>query len=134
MSIQQKSKIQVRSGLLENLPLLSKGEFGWCVDTQQLFIGNGSIADGAPFVGNIEITGGGGGSNYFPMSGIPSGTQNGINTNFSIPAIPVLNTLIVWVNFPQIPNIDYTISGTTIIFTNPPASSDNLFFQCWIVV
>lgn len=133
MSIKQTSKIMVRSGLQNNLPLLSKGEFGWCVDTQQLYIGNGSIEDGAPFIGNTNITGsGGGGSNYIPISGIPTGTKNSINTIFALPNVPIANTLIVWVNSPQILNIDYTVSGTTIIFTIPPASTDNLFFQCWI--
>ncbi len=37
------------------MPQLSGGEFGWAVDTQQLYIGNGSVAEGAPFVGNTEI-------------------------------------------------------------------------------
>ena len=55
MPIKQTSKIQVRSGLQQNLPQLSKGEFGWAVDSQRLFIGNGNISDGAPFQGNTEI-------------------------------------------------------------------------------
>lgn len=37
------------------MPQLSGGEFGWAVDTQQLYIGNGSVSEGAPFVGNTEI-------------------------------------------------------------------------------
>ena len=55
MGITQTSKIQVRSGLYENLPQLDTGELGWAIDTQQLFIGNGNIAQGAPILGNTEL-------------------------------------------------------------------------------
>jgi len=57
MAVVQISKIQVRRGRKNqtNLPQLSGGEFGWAVDTQQLFIGNGSVSEGSPFVGNTEI-------------------------------------------------------------------------------
>jgi len=53
--VTQNSKIQVRSGLKQNLPLLSQGEFGWCVDSLELFIGNGNVQSGAPYQGNTEI-------------------------------------------------------------------------------
>ena len=57
MAVVQISKIQVRRGRKSqtSLPQLSGGEFGWAVDTQQLYIGNGSVSEGAPFVGNTEI-------------------------------------------------------------------------------
>jgi hypothetical protein len=57
MAVVQISKIQVRRGKKSqtNLPQLSGGEFGWAVDTQQLYVGNGSVGEGAPFVGNTEI-------------------------------------------------------------------------------
>lgn len=55
MAVTQKSKIQVRRGRRENLPQLSAGEFGWAVDTQQLFIGNGTFDEGAASEGNTEI-------------------------------------------------------------------------------
>jgi hypothetical protein len=57
MAVLQISKIQVRRGK-ENetgVPSLSSGEFAWSVDTQKLFIGNGSVSEGAPAVGNTEI-------------------------------------------------------------------------------
>jgi len=58
VAVVQISKIQVRRGQ-ENqgsgLPQLSSGEFGWAVDTQKLYIGNGSVAEGAPQVGNTKI-------------------------------------------------------------------------------
>ena len=55
MAVTQVSKITVRKGRKENLPLLSGGELGWAVDTQQLYIGNGSLEEGAPAEGNTEI-------------------------------------------------------------------------------
>jgi hypothetical protein len=32
-------KIKIRRGLKENLPVLDAGEFGYCTDTKELFIG-----------------------------------------------------------------------------------------------
>jgi hypothetical protein len=55
MAIVQISQITVRKGLQENLPQLAGGEFGWSQDTRQLYIGNGTLADGAPVIGNTEI-------------------------------------------------------------------------------
>jgi len=55
MATVQISRIQHRQGLAENLPQLAGGEFGWSVDTRQLYIGNGTLANGAPVVGNTEI-------------------------------------------------------------------------------
>tara|TARA_B100001057_G_scaffold159366_1_gene159965 strand:- start:2742 stop:4325 length:1584 start_codon:yes stop_codon:yes gene_type:complete len=55
MAIRQISKIQHRQGLYESLPQLSGGELGWAVDSRRLFIGNGSLTDGAPVIGNTEI-------------------------------------------------------------------------------
>ena len=55
MAIVQISRIQHRRGLKEQLPQLSAGELGYAVDTQELFIGNGTLADGAPEVGNTKI-------------------------------------------------------------------------------
>lgn len=58
MAVVQISKIQVRRGQKYSntgVPQLSSGEFAWAVDSQELFIGNGSIAEGAPYVGNTKI-------------------------------------------------------------------------------
>lgn len=55
MAVIQISKIQVRRGLEENLPQLASGEFGWSIDTQKLYIGNGTLSEGAPEIGNTEI-------------------------------------------------------------------------------
>lgn len=37
------------------MPQLSSAELAWAVDTQELYIGNGSIAEGSPYVGNTRI-------------------------------------------------------------------------------
>lgn len=37
------------------LPQLASGELGWAVDTQELYIGNGSVSEGAPAVGNTKV-------------------------------------------------------------------------------
>jgi hypothetical protein len=55
MAVIQISKIQVRSGLQQDLPQLDTGEFGWSIDTRQLYIGNGTTAEGAPTPGITEI-------------------------------------------------------------------------------
>lgn len=58
MAVVQISKIQVRRGQKNSnsgVPQLSSAEFAWAVDTQELFIGNGSVLEGAPYVGNTKI-------------------------------------------------------------------------------
>jgi hypothetical protein len=55
MAILQISQIQVRRGLNQDLPQLASGELGWSIDTQQLYIGNGTIAEGAPQLGVTQI-------------------------------------------------------------------------------
>lgn len=58
MAVVQISKIQVRRGQKNSnsgIPQLSSAEFAWAVDTQELFIGNGSVLEGAPYVGNTKI-------------------------------------------------------------------------------
>jgi hypothetical protein len=57
MAVVQISKIQQRRGqkLLSGLPQLSSAELAWAVDTQELYIGNGSVGEGAPYVGNTRI-------------------------------------------------------------------------------
>lgn len=58
MAVIQISKIQVRRGQKNSnsgIPQLSSAEFAWAVDSQELYIGNGSVAEGAPYVGNTKI-------------------------------------------------------------------------------
>ena len=55
MAIVQISRITNRKGLTENLPQLAGAELGWCIDSRRLFIGNGTLQEGAPVIGNTEI-------------------------------------------------------------------------------
>jgi len=55
MAIVQVSRITNRKGLAENLPQLAGAELGWAIDTRRLYIGNGTLQDGAPVIGNTEI-------------------------------------------------------------------------------
>lgn len=57
MAVIQISKMQVRRGqtALTGFPQLASGEFGWSIDTQELYIGNGAVTEGAPAVGNTQI-------------------------------------------------------------------------------
>ena len=58
MAVVQISRIQVRRGRKGSgtgLPQLASGEMAWAIDTQELYIGNGSVAEGAPSVGNTKV-------------------------------------------------------------------------------
>lgn len=59
MSIHQIAKIQLRRGKRVDFstpsPQLSSAELGWVIDDQQLFIGNGSINEGAPNIGSTRV-------------------------------------------------------------------------------
>jgi hypothetical protein len=56
VAIVQISRITQRKGLQTDLPQpLAGAELGWSIDQRRLFIGNGTIAEGAPVVGNTEI-------------------------------------------------------------------------------
>jgi Pectate lyase superfamily protein/Major tropism determinant N-terminal domain len=58
MSVTQISRIQQRRGKKNTefgFPQLASGELGWAIDTQELYIGNGAVSEGAPYVGNSKI-------------------------------------------------------------------------------
>jgi hypothetical protein len=58
MAVTQISRIQVRRGKKlspTGIPQLASGEIAWAVDSQELFIGNGSVQEGAPYVGNTKV-------------------------------------------------------------------------------
>lgn len=58
MAVVQISRIQIRRGTVAqgtSLPQLASGELAWALDSQELWIGNGSVAEGAPAVGNTKI-------------------------------------------------------------------------------
>jgi hypothetical protein len=56
VAIVQISRITTRKGLAEDLPQpLAGAELGWAIDERKLFIGNGTLEEGAPVVGNTEV-------------------------------------------------------------------------------
>jgi hypothetical protein len=55
VAIVQISRITNRKGLQIELPQLAGAELGWSIDSRRLFIGNGTLEEGAPVVGNTEI-------------------------------------------------------------------------------
>lgn len=56
MAIVQISRITQRKGYRADLPNpLAGAELGWATDTRQLYIGNGTLAEGAPIIGNTEV-------------------------------------------------------------------------------
>jgi hypothetical protein len=55
MAVIQISRIQHRRGLESDLPNLASAELGWSVDTRKLYVGNGTIEEGAPSLGKTEI-------------------------------------------------------------------------------
>ena len=58
MAVVQISRIQLRRGKKNEgsgLPQLASGELAWCVDTQELYIGNGAVSEGSPAVGNTKL-------------------------------------------------------------------------------
>lgn len=55
MAVTQISRIQHRRGLEQDLPQLASAELGWSLDTRKLYIGNGTLDEGAPTLGVTEI-------------------------------------------------------------------------------
>jgi hypothetical protein len=57
VAVIQISRIQQRRGQTAQtgFPQLASGEFGWSIDTQELYIGNGAVSEGAPAVGNTRL-------------------------------------------------------------------------------
>jgi len=58
VAVVQISRIQIRRGQKNTgtgLPQLASGELGWAIDSQELYIGNGAVSEGAPAVGNTKI-------------------------------------------------------------------------------
>jgi hypothetical protein len=83
--------MQVRRGQTAQtgFPQLSSGELGWSIDTQQLYIGNGSVAEGAPAVGNTQVITENNVSNLFLYSklGYTYGATLDYVTNTLVPTV-----------------------------------------------
>lgn len=90
------SKIKVRQGNFADLPILDSGEIGYATDDQRLFIGNTTIA---------------------------VGTGNGVLTAFTVPSTLEVNAIrAVYVAGSEVAAADYSITGTTLTFSTPPAN------------
>lgn len=86
MAVLQISKIQLRRGLKNSgvgIPQLSSAELAWAVDTQELYVGNGSVAEGAPYVGNTKILTEH--DNLLELAGSYQFASNDLSINLSVP-------------------------------------------------
>lgn len=93
MAIVSISRIQIRRGRKNagsGLPQLAGGELGWAVDTQELFIGNGAVSEGAPAVGNSKVLTEH--DNLFELSDQYTYRNGSIQTGVE-PATPIRRTL-----------------------------------------
>jgi hypothetical protein len=94
MAVVQISRIQHRKGLQQDLPQLASAELGWAVDARRLYIGNGTIAEGAPIQGVTEIL-----TQYSDILNISEnytfkGAQSGYTSQTGPTALtPILRTL-----------------------------------------
>jgi Pectate lyase superfamily protein len=95
MAIVQVSRITVRRGKQENLPQLAGAEFGWAIDSQRLYIGNGLVSEGAPVPGNTEILTTSNISNLLQISGlyIYKGERAGYSVQTGPTTSPLTRTL-----------------------------------------
>jgi hypothetical protein len=62
-----------------------------------------------------------------PFGEVPTGTINGTNCIFSISKS--LSQATVWLNFPLIPGLGYTLVGTVLTYANAPQIGDSLYVQ-----
>jgi hypothetical protein len=100
MAIVQISQITNRKGLAADLPQLAGAELGWSTDSRQLYIGNGTLEEGAPVIGNTEIL-----TEFSDILNISSsytykGTAAGYTVQTAIPpsTIPTAQTLQQWLD------------------------------------
>ena len=99
MAIVSISRITQRKGIAENLPQLSGAELGWSIDTRQLYIGNGTLSEGAPVVGNTEIL-----TEFSDILGVSTAyTYNGAAAGYTVQTgptagNPVTQSLQTWLD------------------------------------
>lgn len=115
MAIVQISQITNRKGLAINLPQLAGAELGWSTDTRQLFIGNGTLEDGAPEIGNTEIL-----TEYSNILNFTNAyTYKGQSAGYVVqtgatPGVPVTQSLQNWLDqFATVKDFGATGDGVT---------------------
>lgn len=103
MAVVQISQIKNRHGVQSDLPQLATAELGWSVDTRKLYIGNGTLSEGAPEVGNTEIL-----TEYSNLPGVSvysQGLSNGSSANLTY-GIADLNKPAIYVQYALTRNND----------------------------
>ncbi len=90
MAIVQVSRITNRKGVEENLPQLAGAELGWCIDSRKLFIGNGTLQEGAPIVGNTEIL-----TEFSDIAAITSYTYTDLAAGYAVQTGPTSSDPVV---------------------------------------
>ena len=99
MAIVQISQITNRKGLQVDLPQLAGAELGWSTDTRQLYIGNGTLQEGAPVIGNTEIL-----TEFSDILAINSAyTYKGADAGYivqtgPVPGTPIVQNLQTWLD------------------------------------
>lgn len=91
MAIVQISQITNRKGLAVNLPQLAGAELGWSTDTRQLWIGNGTLEEGAPVIGNTEIL-----TEFSDIINVASAyTYKGLAAGYTVQTGPTVSSPVV---------------------------------------
>ena len=99
MAIVQISQITNRKGLQVDLPQLAGAELGWSIDSRRLFIGNGTLEEGAPVIGNTEIL-----TEFSDILAVTTAyTYQGADAGYTVqtgptPGTPVTQSLQTWLD------------------------------------
>jgi len=95
MAVVSISRIQLRRGRKNQgtgLPQLASGELGWAIDSQELYIGNGSVSEGAPYIGNTRLLSESDDLFALATGYTYAGTAGNVQTGLS-PSLPVQRSL-----------------------------------------
>jgi len=114
VAIVQISRITNRKGLQENLPQLAGAELGYSIDERRLFIGNGTLEEGAPVIGNTEILTEFSDIFAFQTNYTYKGLAAGYQVQTSPTGSPVVQSLQSWLDqFATIKDFGAVGDGTT---------------------
>jgi hypothetical protein len=115
MAIVQISKIQQRRGLEQDLPQLSSGELGWSIDSRKLYIGNGTLNEGAPIEGHTEIL------TQFSIVDFTNGLTGNVKALES--NVSILQSNIVTINSQILALQSATTAGNLVALTGPSSGA-----------